>query len=196
VASPGRGEGRTITSLNLAGALAQAPDARVVLIDADLRHPSIAHYLGLGSGTGLSTYLLDTTQDSDAVLQRPGSIAFTVLPAGATSSMPYELLKSPRMATLLAELRARYDYVLVDTPSALFFPDVGILRDLVDGFVLVARAHRTPRERLQDTLTVLGRERTLGVIFNDDVATGVPAFTEAGNGWRRLMPRSLGVARA
>ena len=127
----------------------------------------------------------------DAVLQRPASIAFSVLPAGAASSMPYELLKSPRLAALVAELRQRFDYVLVDTPPALPFPDVGILRDLVDGFVLVVRANRTPRETLSDTIGVLGRPRTLGLVFNDDDRTGVPPThgERDGNGWR---PASAG----
>jgi capsular exopolysaccharide synthesis family protein len=196
IASPGRGEGRTMTAINLAGALAQAPDARVVLVEADLRHPSIARYLGLAAGRGLSGYLLDGTTTVDAVLQQPASIAFTVLPAGAASSMPYELLKSPRLGALLTELRQRFDYVLVDTPSALPFPDVGILRDLVDGFVGVVRANRTPRERLADMMNVLGRQRALGVVFNDDEQTGVPAFDDGGEvGWRRLVPRPLGAAR-
>jgi len=196
VSSPGRGEGRTMTAVNLAGALAQAPDARVVLVEADLRHPSVARYLGLASGRGLSGYLLDTTTTLDAVLQRPTSIAFSVLPAGAASSMPYELLKSPRLAALIAELRQRFDYVLLDTPSVLPFPDVGILRELVDGFVVVVRANRTPREQLQDTMSVLGRQRALGLVFNDDERTGVPAFADGEAGWRRLVPRPLGAVRA
>jgi capsular exopolysaccharide synthesis family protein len=195
VASPGRGEGRTMTAINLAGALAQASDARVVLVEADLRHPSIARYLGLVAGRGLSGYLLDATTTVDAVLQRPTSIAFTVLPAGAASSMPYELLKSPRLAALLTDLRQRFDYVLVDTPSALPFPDVGILKELVDGFVAVVRANRTPRERLFDMMNLLGRQRALGLVFNDDDQIGVPAFEEGEARWRRLMPRPLGATR-
>jgi capsular exopolysaccharide synthesis family protein len=195
VASPGRGEGRTMTAINLAGALAQAPDARVALVEADLRPPSVARYLGLAAGRGLSGYLLDAATTADAVLQRPASIAFSVLPAGAASSMPYELLKSPRLAALLAELRQRFDYVLVDTPSALPVPDVGILRELVDGFVVVVRANRTPRERLVDTMSVLGRQRALGLVFNDDEATGVPAVDDGEAGWRRLVPRPLGAPR-
>jgi capsular exopolysaccharide synthesis family protein len=196
IASPGRGEGRTMTALNLAGALAQASDARVTLVEADLRHPSIAGYLGLPAARGLSSYLVDATMTVDDVVQRPAAIAFAVLPAGTASSMPYELLKAPRLAALIAELRRRYDYVLVDTPSALPFPDVGILRDLVDGFIVVVRANRTPREQLQDTMAVLGRQRTLGLVFNDDERTGVPAFKDQGEAaWRRLMPRPLSVAR-
>ena len=185
-----------MTALNLAGALAQASDARVALVEADLRHPSVAGYLGLPVGRGLSTYLVDTTMTVDDVVQRPASIAFSVLPAGSASSMPYELLKAPRMSALITELRRRYDYVLVDTPSALPFPDVGILRDLVDGFIVVVRANRTPREQLQDTMTVLGRQRTLGLVFNDDDRTGVPAFKEQGEArWRRLVQRPVGAAR-
>jgi len=196
VASPGRGEGRTMTALNLAGALGQASDARVALVEADLRHPSISGYLGMPAGRGLSSYLVDATMTVDDVVQRPPGIAFSVLPAGTASSMPYELLKAPRLAALIEELRRRYDYVLVDTPSALPFPDVGILRDLVDGFIVVVRANRTPREQLQDTMAVLGRQRTLGLVFNDDDRTGVPAFKDQGEaGWRRLVPRPLGVAR-
>ncbi len=195
VASPGRGDGKTITALNLAGALAQASDARVVLVEADLRHPAVSRYLGLPATRGLSSYLPDATMTLDSVLQRPASIAFAVITAGPQSSMPYELLKSPRLAALIADLRQRFDYVLVDTPPALPIPDVGILRDLVDGFVLVVRANRTPRETLSDTLGVLGRQRTLGLVFNDDERTGAPPPGERGDhGWRRFV-RPLGATR-
>jgi capsular exopolysaccharide synthesis family protein len=194
ISSPGRGEGKTMTALNLAGALAQAPDARVVLVEADLRHPAVARYLGLSAPRGLSSYLLDQGMTLDAIVHRPPSIAFAVVPAGTASSMPYELLKSPRLGGLLAELRERFDFVLVDTPPALPFPDVGIVRDLVDGFVVVVRANRTPREMLQDTMSVLGRQRALGLIFNDDDRTGVAPFVgEASARWRKLMPRPLGT---
>jgi non-specific protein-tyrosine kinase len=196
VASPGRGDGKTITALNLAGALAQDSDARVVLLEADLRHPTISRYLGLPAVRGLSSYLPDPTMGLETVLQRPASIAFAVITAGAQSSMPYELLKSPRLTALVAELRERFDYVLVDTPPALPIPDVGILRDLVDSFVLVVRANRTPRETLSDTLGVLGRARTLGLVFNDDDRTAMPPLGEhAASGWRRLVAGSRGAAR-
>ncbi|HEU5320100.1 MAG TPA: CpsD/CapB family tyrosine-protein kinase, partial [Methylomirabilota bacterium] len=196
VSSPGRGEGRTTTAINLAGALAQAPDAHVALVDADLRHPGVAGLLGLPAGRGLSGYLHDSAVAVDAVLARPAGIAFTVVSAGATPSMPYELLKSPRLAGLLAALRERYDYVVLDTPPVLPFPDVGILRDAVDGFVLVVRAQRTPREMLRDSVGVVGRDRALGVVFNDDERNAVDTLAqEAEGGWRRYVPRPLGGAR-
>lgn len=197
VASPGRGDGRTMTALNLAGALAQSADARVVLLEADLRHPTVARYLGLPASRGLSAWLLDAAMPVDELLQRPPTVAFTVIPAGAASSMPYELLKSPRLASLLADLRERFDYVVVDTPPVLPFPDVGILRDVIDGVVLVARAHRTPRETLRDSLTVVGRQRALGLVFNDDERTTLEGGVDADpdGGWRRYVPRTLGSPR-
>jgi capsular exopolysaccharide synthesis family protein len=196
ITSPGRGDGRTITAINLAGALAQAPDARVVLVEADLRHPGVAKALGLPPGRGLSSYLLDSSMAPDAVIISPPTVAFAVVTAGAASSMPYELLKSPRLAGLLAALRERFDYVVLDTPPALPYPDVGILRDIVDGFVVVVRANRTPREMLRDCTNVIGRQRGLGVIFNDDERQAVPSFSnDQERAWRRLMPRPLGSAR-
>ena len=96
------------------------------------------------------------------------------------------------MAALLDELRQRYDYVLLDTPSALPFPDVGILRDLVDGFVVVVRANRTPREMLRDCMNVVGRQRGLGVIFNDDERSTLTTVADDESSWRRLVPRTLG----
>ena len=195
VTSPGRGDGRTITAINLAGALAQAPDARVVLVEVDLRHPAVARALGMPSGRGLSSYLLDASMAPEAVISRPANVAFAVVTAGAASSMPYELLKSPRLAALLAALRERFDYVVLDTPPALPYPDVGILRDIVDGFVVVVRANRTPRETLRDCTNVIGRQKGLGLIFNDDERQTIPSFSDHSDGWRRLVPRTLASPR-
>lgn len=194
VSSPGRGEGKTITAINLAGALAQAPDARVALVDADLRHPGVARYLGLPPGPGLSSYLLDPTMAVDTIVARPGTVAFAVVTAGPVSSMPYELLKSPRLIALFRALRERFDFVVLDTPSVLPFPDVGILRDAVDGFVLVVRANRTPREMLRESVTTIGQNRALGLVWNDDDRTAVSTYadTTVPGGWRRYL--SLGAS--
>jgi Mrp family chromosome partitioning ATPase len=167
-----------------------------VLLEADLRHPSVARYLGMPGRRGLSAYLVGGETSLDGVLERPACTAFAVVTAGAASAMPYELLKSPRLIALLRELRERFDYVVVDAPPALPFPDVGLLRDAVDGFVLVVRANRTPREMLRDSLNVIGRQRALGLIFNDDERSSVSTFEEESEaGWRRFVPRPLGGAR-
>lgn len=197
ISSPGRSDGKTTTAINVAGALAQSPDARVALVEVDVRHPGVARCLGLSGGRGLSTYLIDPAMAVDDVLERPASIGFAVVVAGPVSSMPYELLKSPRLTGLFAALRERFDYVVVDTPPVLPFPDVGILRDLVDGFVLVVRANRTPREMVRDSLATVGAHRVLGAIFNEDeriATTAGQATNEAG--WRGYLSRPLGNARA
>jgi capsular exopolysaccharide synthesis family protein len=168
ISSARRGDGKTLTSLNLAGTLAQAADTRVALVEVDMRRPAVARYLGLSNARGLSTHLLGDSTGIDSLLERPAGIGFTVVLAGPPIAMPYELLKSPRLRELFATLRERFDHVIVDTPPALPFPDVGILRDLVDGFLVVVRAYRTPRETVQDALTTLGPDQALGLIFNDD----------------------------
>lgn len=192
VSSPGRGDGKTISAINVAGALAQAPDARVALVEVDVRHPGVARYLGLPNGRGLSSYLLDHAMPLDAVLERPSGVGFAVVVSGPASSMPYELLKSPRLRALFTALRERFDFVVVDTPPVLPFPDVGLVRDLVDGFILVVRANRTPREMVRDSLHAIGADRVVGVVFNDDERIGV----EAEAGWRSYLARPLGGPRA
>ena len=168
VSSPASGDGKTTTTINLAGALAQGQGARVVLVEADLRRPSIAGMLGVYAGGGLTTYLLDPSLEVEHIVQRPAGLGFPVVVAGAVAAMPYELLKSPRLSALFATLLAEFDFVVVDTPPTLSFPDVGILRDVVDGFVLVVRANRTPREQVRQSIGTIGSDRVLGMIFNAD----------------------------
>jgi capsular exopolysaccharide synthesis family protein len=186
VASPARADGKTTTTINLAGALAQSPDASVVVVEADLRHPSMARVLGLSAGPGLSTYLLDHSVSLERIVERPRGLGFAVVAAGSPSSMPYEILASARMSGLLGALRETFDCVLVDTPPTLPFPDVGILRDLVDGFLVVVRAKRTPREQVRECINAIGPQRVLGMIFNDDDRTGALASRELP---RRRFPR-------
>jgi len=178
VASPARSDGKTTTAINLAGALAQAADARVVVVEADLRHPSMARVLGLSGSCGLSTYLLDHSMALEQVIERPRGLGFAVVVAGAPSSMPYELLASARLSGMLATLKETFDFVLVDTPPTLPFPDVGILRELVDGFLVVVRAKRTPREQVRECLAAIGAQRVIGMVFNDDDRTDAVASRE------------------
>jgi capsular exopolysaccharide synthesis family protein len=194
VSSPGRSEGKTMTAINVAGALAQAPDARVVLVDADFRHPRISAYLGLHASRGLSTYLLDESLSADDVIERHPGIAFSVVVAGPVSSMPYELLKSPRLGALIQTLRRKYDFVVVDTAPVLLFPDIGLLRDSIDEFVMVVRANRTARQGLSDSLDTLGRERVIGLLFND-APRGPAARTDddRDDPWYRSLLKPLGA---
>lgn len=169
VTSPGPGDGKSVTTLNLAGALAQAADARVLVIDADLRKPSVAPYLGLNMRLpGLAEAIADPRADLGSIVRRLDGFNLSVLPAGKSQSAPYELLSSPRLEDLLTEARRHYDCVLIDTPPFVPFPDCRLIERWVDGTLIVVAAHRTPRKLLAEALNTINPAKVIGVVFNAD----------------------------
>lgn len=170
VSSPGVGDGKTTTAINLAGALAQAPDARVLLVDADLRRPSVASLLALGGsdGPGLVNAILDSTLTLEQVARPRRPFNLSVIPAGQAPPSPYEVLKSPRLGELLEEARRRYDYIVLDAPPLCPVQDCRVIAHWVDGFLLVVAAHHTPRRLVDEALKVVERGKMLGLVFNGD----------------------------
>ena len=170
VTSPTPGDGKTVTTLNLAGALAQAQDTRVLVIDADLRKPSVAAYLALDGlrSPGLSDALRDPRYDLHQIVRHFKGFNLWVVPAGPPELSPYELLSSPRLDALLREARREFDCVLVDTPPSLSMPDCRLIERWVDGLVMVVAAHKTPRQLVADALSLLDPAKMLGVVFNAD----------------------------
>jgi capsular exopolysaccharide synthesis family protein len=168
--SPTPGDGKTVTTLNLAGALAQGHNARVLVVDADLRRPSVARYLGLDdhASRGLSDILLDSACSLGQVVRRLEGFNLSVVPAGAPQDAPYELLNSVRLERFLKEARDLYDCVLVDTPPLVPLPDCGLIGKWVDGFLLIVGAHKTPRRLVADALNLLDPAKVIAVVFNGD----------------------------
>lgn len=168
--SPTGGDGKTITAINLAGALAQGTDTRVLLVDADLRRPCIARELMLGddAGPGLVGAIVNRELTLESVVRVRPPFALSILPAGAKVGNPYELLKSPRLVELMDQARQRYDYVVLDTPPAVTIPDCRAIARCVDGFVIVVAAHRTPRKMLEEALNSMEPAKVIGLIFNAD----------------------------
>ncbi|HEY3488440.1 MAG TPA: CpsD/CapB family tyrosine-protein kinase [Gammaproteobacteria bacterium] len=165
------GDGKTLTAINLAGALAQDPSARTLLIEADLRRPvvTVGDQLPLGNGgskRGLVDAILDPTLNLDEIIRYVPYFNLTILPAGKRADAPYEALNSTRFGELLTEARQRYDYVIIDTPPILPVPDCRLLAKWVDSFVMVVAADRTPREAVEEALTLLGSVKVLGLVFN------------------------------
>jgi succinoglycan biosynthesis transport protein ExoP len=160
------GEGKSTTAINLAITLADA-GSRVALIDADLRRPSIAEYMGLEGEVGLTTVLIGQADIQDAV-QPWGNGSLHVLPSGQVPPNPSELLGSRSMANLLEQLAGQYDMVLIDTPPLLPVTDAAILAKISGGALVVAGADTLHRQQLADGLSSLEDvgARVLGVVLN------------------------------
>lgn len=168
VTSAAAGDGKTTTAINLAGALAQDRTSRVLLIDCDLRNSAIPGRLGLAEGRGLVQLIVDPTLVLEDGIRHLPRFNLDVMAAGFETSSPYELLKSPRLVDLFEAARRRYDYVVVDTPPVAPFPDCRVLGKVVDGFLLVVAAHRTPRRVVEESLDVLPKESVVAVVFNGE----------------------------
>ncbi|BDV43029.1 polysaccharide biosynthesis protein [Geotalea uraniireducens] len=161
------GEGKSVTSLNLAISLAQEFDHTVLLVDADLRKPSINKYLGLKSGKGFSDCLSGEALLPD-VLIKTGIGKLTVLPAGTPRRNPVELFSSQMMKDFINEIKSRYPdrYVIIDTPPVLPFAESRMLGALVDGIVLVIREGATTVDDVRETVDVLPKGKMLGAVYN------------------------------
>lgn len=169
VTSAVAGDGKTTTALNLAGALAHAPDARILVCDIDMRTPSLGNRLGMARQTpGLSDLVLDPDLTLDDVVRRHPRFPLSVLPAGRALLVPYELLKSPRLGELFHEMRQKYNYVVLDTPPLVPVPDTRLIADNVDGFLMVVTAHRTPRTLVENALNLVDPTKFIGIVFNRD----------------------------
>ena len=169
VASAGVGDGKTTTAINLAGALAQASETRVLLIDADLRRAALGERLGLDrSGPGLVDVITNPAQTLSDVVHRCPDFNLSVLAAGRRAAGSFEVLRAPRLGELLAEARETYDYVVIDTAPLVPIPDSRLIAKWVEGFLLVVAAHRTPRRLVEEALNALSAAQVVGFVFNND----------------------------
>jgi capsular exopolysaccharide synthesis family protein len=160
-------EGKTTTSINTAIVLAQK-GTRVLLIDADLRRPSIHKTLGMGPKTGLSNVLTGNATLQQAVARSNILPALFVLTAGTPPPNPAELLASSNMRDILAELREQYDHIIVDTPPTLSVTDAVVMSTRADAVVLVIRSGQTTKQALRRARDLLMQvnARVAGVLLN------------------------------
>lgn len=164
VASAVAGEGKTLTASNLALTFSESYQKRVLLVDADLRRPSLHTVFRLETALGLGDGLL--SPGDSKMLVRQVSQRLAVLPAGRPSSDPMAGLTSPRMRRLLEEAKESFDWVILDTPPVMLLPDAHLLASMVEGAVLVVRAGSTPHELVKRSADAIGRSRILGVVLN------------------------------
>jgi tyrosine-protein kinase len=183
VTSAARGEGASSVAVGLALTLAET-GARTLLVDADVRRPHIARYLGLPEGVGLTDVLSERATLEDAV--RPwGDNPLTVLTAGSVPMTSEAVCDSPALRTLLNPLRSTQDLVIIDAPPLDPVPDAAAVARWADGLILVTRYGRTRREELADAAAVLKRKQAdlLGVVLNR-----VPRAVARSRGFRHPYP--------
>jgi len=163
------GEGKTLTSANLAGVIGHGSQARVLMVDADLRRPSLARVLGRANahrGWGLVDAILDRRLSLEQIAWKREPFNLSAVTSRRPQADTYELLANGRFGELLRDARQRFDYVIVDTPPVLPTPDSRLLVQYIDGYVIVVAADKTPRKLVEETLALLGPAKILGLIFN------------------------------
>lgn len=167
-------EGKSLTASNLALTFSESYQKNVLLIDADLRRPSLHDVFGVPGSPGL-------TDGLGAVEERKLSLhhvspTLTLLTAGLPTSDPMAVLASERMRRLVDEARESFEWVIIDTPPLGLLADANLLADMADGALLVVRAESTPYDMVQRTAHMLGRERLLGVVLNRARMTPVQGY--------------------
>lgn len=165
-------EGKTLTAINLALTVGKSYARRVLLIDADLRQPSVHEHLGVRNHMGLSEALHDDWRELPLIEVSP---LLTVLPAGQPEPNPLAALTSVRMRALLDECAARFDWVLLDTPPVGLLPDARLLARLTQAVVFVIGVGSTPFPVVQKAIAELGRECIIGTVLNGLEDRTIPA---------------------
>ncbi len=159
-------EGKSTTLANLAITIAQA-GKRVIVVDCDLRKPTIHEIFGLPNRVGLTSLMLPS-EDASEALQDPGIDNLTVITSGPIPPNPSEILASHRMEELLAALAQQADFVLLDSPPILAVTDAAILASRVDGVLLVVKAGSTKRDLAQKAKAQLQKVNAhlIGIVLN------------------------------
>ncbi|MBK7933754.1 MAG: CpsD/CapB family tyrosine-protein kinase [Pyrinomonadaceae bacterium] len=165
VASVNPSEGKSVTSINLSWLLAQTDGVRALIIDSDLRMPSLADYMGIETDRGLSDVLAGTATLKESIIRLEPS-GLHLLPGGEARQDVAELISGPKFKEILREAREMFDYVIIDAPPLGIFTDATVLINHADGAILVVRANRTKYGALERILEPLPKDRMLGVVLN------------------------------
>jgi len=167
ITSPREAEGKTLTCVNLAMTFAKAFNQTVMLVDCDLRRQNIHRIMGVAGGVGLVEYLLQEKPLKDLIVW-PGIEQMTVISGGRTVANSAELLGSPRMKTLVEEMKTRYEdrYIIFDSAPVLAGADAMALSALVDCVVMVVEEGRTGMGDVKKAVGMLPPEKILGFVIN------------------------------
>ncbi len=167
VTSTAPGEGKSFVSANLAISLAQGMDQYCLMVDCDLRRPTLAGLFGMKNDPGLSDYL-QTRFDVPRIIQKTSVEKLTLLASGSPPVNPSELLGSSRMKGLVEEISSRYDdrFIIFDSPPIQAASETAVLAKQVDGVILVIRWGASGRDHIKRLVDDIGKEKIIGVVFN------------------------------
>jgi capsular exopolysaccharide synthesis family protein len=166
ISSSGPRDGKTVSSVNLAGALALKNEAQVLLIDADLRRASIGSVLGIDNTPGLADVLSGNCALDDAIVRLEQFPNLCVLPGGKAIANPTELLDSANWTALCNTVRRQFKFVIFDAPPIATVADYDLIHAQCDGVILVARPDHTSRKLFMQALDLVPKERLVGVLLN------------------------------
>lgn len=174
VTSSNRSEGKSMISLNLAISLAQI-NKKVLVMDCDLRLPTIASKLNIPIKVGLSNYLAGTEEDNVLSIYHRGLENVDIVAAGSIPPDPTPLLSSPTCKALIESLKTEYDYIILDFPPVYLVSDAVLLSDCVDGYLLVVRQDSSEYSKIDETLRQLefASARLLGFVYNAKMQEGI-----------------------
>jgi protein-tyrosine kinase len=166
VSSSSSGDGKTVTSINIAASLALKAESCVLLVDGDLRHPRVSEALGIPSASGLSEVLSGAADLESAVVGAEQFPNLFILPAGNPGQSAAELLDSQRWHVLIEKIRAQFSNVIFDAPPIATVADYELLQLVCDGVIVVARPDHSDRRAFFNALEAVPREKLLGVVLN------------------------------
>ncbi len=171
------GEGKSLTAVNLALVFAKFHDRTVLLVDCDLRRQSVCRYLGLPRDRGIADYLIDGRELKELIMW-PRIEKMTLISGGRVTQDGAELLGSPRMRDLMAELKGRYAdrFIIVDAPPILGGADTMVLAQYVDGIVVVVESGKTPLKQIQGAMELVPKEKFLGFVLNKHAEAGAVRY--------------------
>lgn len=167
VTSAMEGEGKSLTAINLAIIIAVELNSNALIVDCDLRNPSLSRWFGFQGKKGLSDYLLGEAELPD-LLVKTSVDKLSILPGGSFQENPVELIGSNRMKSLIGDLKMRYDdrYIILDASPLLATTEPSVLNDMVDGILFVIKSGDTPRESIQQALKLVNKQKIIGVVLN------------------------------
>ena len=166
VSSAGAGDGKTVSSINIAGALALRDNANVLLIDADFRRAGVSSTLGLPDSRGLADTLSGSCSLQEAIVRVEQLPNLYVLTAGASEANPAELLDTDQWKSLCSTVREHFSFVIIDSPPIAAVADYELIQASCDGVIVVVRPDHTDRTLFNKAFELIPEKKRLGVVLN------------------------------